>query len=81
MARRDVRADHARRDQFGQQAGPFLTEQVRAGQASVTADHHEGVDAPLQQVPGRTQPPVTGAELLGPCGAEDRATLSQDPLA
>jgi hypothetical protein len=65
-------------DKFAEQFLPFLPEQVGPGQAAVTTDHHQRVDATLDHVPGRRAPALPGAEGLGPGGADRRTAALQD---
>ena len=78
VARRDLRGHGAGLDQLGQQLRPLGAEHVGAGQRSVAADHHQPVDAPLEQVVGRTAAPVAGAEVGRAGGADHGAAAVQD---
>jgi len=71
--------DLARVHQLGQQLRPLLAEQVRAGQAAVTADHDQGVDAEVQQVARCPPATVPLPELHRPGRPQDRAAALQDP--
>jgi hypothetical protein len=52
-------------NQFRHQFRPFLTELVGAGQAAVAADHHQPVDAVLEQVAGGASAGLPARETPG----------------
>ena len=74
----DLPADLPGLDQFGEQAGPVGAELVQARERAVPADHHQPVDALLQQVAGGAPPSLPLPEVLAAEGADDGAALVQD---
>ncbi len=74
----DLPADLPGLDQFGEQAGPVGAELVQARQRAVPADHHQPVDALLQQVAGGAPASLPLAEVLAAEGADDGAAPVQD---
>ena len=65
--------------EFRDQAGPLLSEEIGAGQAAVAAAHHEAIDAALEQMARRLEPPLAGAERGAARRADDRAAVLHDP--
>src|SRR6185369_1069815 len=78
MPRSDLLTDLAALDQLGQQARPFLAEQIGAGQAAVAADYDEAVDLVRQQVAGRQEAARAGAKSGAACRADEGAAALHD---
>ncbi len=74
----DLGADPALFHQFGHEAQPFMVEYIGGGQAAVTADDDEAVDAPFHEVLCSLQASLTGTEFVTPCRTDDRSALVHD---
>ena len=59
-------------------SGPFLAEDIGAGQAAIAADDHQAVDAVPEQVVGGCAASFARAEGLAAGRADDRAAALQD---
>lgn len=67
-------SDLTRRQQFVQQTGPLLPEQVGTGQRTVTSDHHQIGDATGDQVEGGLQAAGSFLEVHAASGTDDGTT-------
>ena len=65
-------------DELVEQPGPLAAQLGGAAEAAVTADHHQRVDATLDEVAGGPPQAVTGSEGRAAGGAEHRATSVED---
>ena len=73
-----LRAHLAGGHQPGEQFGPFGAEGIQPGQRAVAADHHQPVDAVHQQIAGRLQASLGGAELLAAEGTDNGAAPAEN---
>ena len=73
-----LRRDLARLDELGEQLGPLGAEQIGPRQGPVPADHHDPVDAVVDQVAGGPEPTGALPEVGRPGGADQGPATVQD---
>lgn len=71
-------ADEAVGDGFGEEVGPFLAKEVRAGEASVAANDDQAVNFMREEVDDGAETTCTGLKVGASGGADQGATTMED---